>query len=381
MTQWLHALNLDGNVAPSNMAAAKHIVTRHAKLVFAQRHGGQAVQKGRMQCLASQPSPVWLSPNKQQYFCGRCAAMSKRVGITVYLKMENSQPSGSFKIRGIGYLCQQLASQAKGFVCSSGGNAGMAAAYVTRKMGAPATIIVPSSTPHLFVQRLKDQCATVKIIGKVWDDANAEALRLVKTEGLAYVPPFDHPLIWKGHSSVILEVAASLGPNVKPGAVLTSVGGGGLLCGLVEGLKDAGWMDVPIIAMETVGADCLNASVKAGRIVTLDDITSEAKCLGAKTVCTKAFEYCQSNEIKIISEVVTDQQALHAVETFLDEERVLVEMACGATLAAIYSGVVQRLQEEGRLPPLMGPLLVIVCGGSNIDTEQLSILKQRLQTK
>ncbi|XP_019749413.1 serine dehydratase-like isoform X3 [Hippocampus comes] len=342
------------------------------------------------------------------------AAMSKRVGTTVYLKMENSQPSGSFKIRGIGYLCQQLKSRSKGFVCSSGclffgtlsyyhlnigtvlysswlscvhdvfipgGNAGMAAAYVTRKMGVPATIIIPSSTPHSVVQRLKDQGAHVKIVGKVWDDANAEALRLVKTEGLSYVSPFDHPLIWKGHSSLIAEAAASLGPNVKPGAVLISVGGGGLLCGVVQGLKDVGWMDVPIVAMETVGADCLNASVKTGRIVTLDDITSEAKCLGAKTVCTKAFEYSQSNEITIISEVVTDKQALHAVETFLDEERVLVEMACGATLAAVYSGVVHRLQAEGRLPALLDPLLVIVCGGSNIDTEQLSILKHKLQTK
>lgn len=77
----------------------------------------------------------------------------------------------------------------------------------------------------------------------------------------------------KGHSSLIAEAAASLGPNVKPGAVLISVGGGGLLCGVVQGLKDVGWMDVPIVAMETVGADCLNASVKTGRIVTLDDIT------------------------------------------------------------------------------------------------------------
>ncbi|XP_049596358.1 serine dehydratase-like [Syngnathus scovelli] len=307
------------------------------------------------------------------------AAMSKHVGTTVYLKMENCQPSGSFKIRGIGYLCQQLKSQSKGFVCSSGGNAGMAAAYATRKMGVPATIIIPSSTPHFVVQRLEDQGALVKIVGKVWDDANAEALRLVETEeGFSYVPPFDHPLIWKGHSSLMAEAAATLGPDVKPGAVLLSVGGGGLLCGVVQGLKDVGWMDVPIIAMETLGADCFNASLKAGRMVTLDDITSEAKSLGAKRVCAKAFEYGQSQEVTIISQVVTDQQALHAIETFLDDERVLVEMACGATLAAVYSRVVHRLQAEGRLPALLRPLLVIVCGGCNVNAEQLSQLKQKL---
>ncbi|KAF7644865.1 hypothetical protein LDENG_00214400 [Lucifuga dentata] len=306
------------------------------------------------------------------------AGMSKRVGTSVYLKMENSQPSGSFKIRGIGHLCQQLAKHSRGVVCSSGGNAGMAAAYVAKKMSLPATIVVPSSSPQLVVQKLQDQGATVKITGKVWDDANAEALRLAETEGLTYVPPFDHPLLWQGHASVITEVAASLGPTVKPGAVLVSVGGGGLLCGVIQGLKEVGWMDVPIIAVETVGADCFSAAVKAGRVVTLDDITSEAKCLGAKTVCTKAFEYSQSSELTIISEVVTDQQALQAVETFLEEERVLVEMACGAALAAVYSGVIHRLQDEGCLPTRLGPLLVIVCGGSSINMEQLAILRQKL---
>uniref|UniRef100_A0A673C433 L-serine ammonia-lyase n=1 Tax=Sphaeramia orbicularis TaxID=375764 RepID=A0A673C433_9TELE len=193
-------------------------------------------------------------------------SMSKLVGTTVYLKMENSQPTGSFKIRGIGHLCQKVHLKC--------GNAGMAAAYAARKMGIPATIIIPSSTPPLVVKRLKDQGATVKCIGKVWDDANAEALRLAETEGLTYVPPFDHPLLWlQGHASLIAEVAASLGSGVKPGAVLVAVGGGGLLCGVIQGLKDVGWTDVPVVAMETVGADCFNAAVKAGKLVTLDDIT------------------------------------------------------------------------------------------------------------
>lgn len=143
---------------------------------------------------------------------------------------------------------------------------------------------------------------------QVWDDADAEALRLARTGGLTYIPPFDHPLLWykhelqisftlsasrsstflvprrspsltilnllrQGHASMIAETAASLGPDGKPGAVVISVGGGGLLCGVVQGLRDVGWADVPIIAMETVGADCFNAAIKAGRLVTLDDIT------------------------------------------------------------------------------------------------------------
>uniref|UniRef100_A0A3B3UKP2 L-serine ammonia-lyase n=1 Tax=Poecilia latipinna TaxID=48699 RepID=A0A3B3UKP2_9TELE len=277
-------------------------------------------------------------------------SMSKMAGTAVYLKMENCQPSGSFKIRGVGHLCQQVGAPS---LCLDPlcGNAGMAAAYVARKMGLPATVVVPSSTPPLVVRRLQEQGAAVKVAGKVWDDANAEALRLAETEQLTFVPPFDHPLLWEGHASVVAEAAAALGPGARPGAVLLSVGGGGLLCGVVRGLKDAGWADVPVIAMETVGADCFNAAIKAGELVTLDDITSEAKCLGAKTVCRRAFELSQSGEATIISELVTDQEALRAVQMFLDEERVLVEMACGAALAAIYSGLIPRLQAQGRRPP------------------------------
>lgn len=303
-------------------------------------------------------------------------SMSKRAGTTVLLKMENSQPSGSFKIRGIGHLCQKVVqSGSKGVVCASGGNAGMATAYAARKLGIPATIVVPTSTPELVVQKLTDQGATVKVVGKVWDDANAEAMRQVESEGLAYVPPFDHPMLWQGHASIVRELKASL-PE-KPGAIVLSVGGGGLLCGVVQGLNEVGWESVPVLCMETVGADCLNAAVKAGKLVTLPDITSEAKCLGAKTVCKQAFDYSQ--EARLISEVVTDLEALEAMELFLDEERVLVEMACGAALAALYSGLIQKLQAEGRLPRPLGPLVMIVCGGSGVDMSQLLRLKSVLR--
>ncbi|XP_018583038.2 serine dehydratase-like [Scleropages formosus] len=302
--------------------------------------------------------------------------LSKRAGTTVFLKMDNGQPSGSFKIRGIGHLCQKIAGPgSKGVVCSSCGNAGMATAYAAKKLHIPATIIVPASTPELMIQKLKDLGATVKVMGKVWDEANTEALQVARTEGLTFVPPFDHPLLWEGHASMIREIKASL--PCKPGAVVVAVGGGGLLCGVVEGLKEVGWNDVPIIAMETQGANCLNAAINAGKPVTLADITSEAKCLGAKTVCMQAFEY--TKEGNIISEVVTDLEALQSVELFLDDERVLVEMACGAALAAVYSGVIQRLQDQGRLPRQLGPLVVVVCGGSGINLSQLEHLQNKLR--
>ncbi|XP_006640503.1 serine dehydratase-like [Lepisosteus oculatus] len=303
-------------------------------------------------------------------------ALSKRAGTPVYLKMDNAQPSGSFKIRGIGHLCQKAAvSGCKGFVCSSGGNAGLATAYAARKLNIPATIVIPGSTSDLVAQKLRDQGANVQVFGKVWDDANEEAQRLSQTEGLMFIPPFDHPLVWQGHASVVRELKAFM-PS-KPGALVVAVGGGGLLCGVVKGLKEVGWDDVPVIAMETKGADCLNAAVTAGKLVTLPDITSEAKCLGAKTVCSQAFDYAR--EGNIISEVVSDQDALQAVELFLDDERVLVELACGAGLAAVYTGLIQRLQDRARLPRPLGPLVILVCGGSSISLAQLNHYRNKLQ--
>uniref|UniRef100_A0A8C4TC93 L-serine deaminase n=1 Tax=Erpetoichthys calabaricus TaxID=27687 RepID=A0A8C4TC93_ERPCA len=302
-------------------------------------------------------------------------SLTKIVGAPVFLKMDNTQPSGSFKIRGIGHYCQQAATHdCQGFVCSSGGNAGLATAYVARKLNIPATVIVPSSTPDLTVQKLREYGASVQVFGQVWDDADREAHRLAESQGLKYVPPFDHPLIWQGHSTVVKELRDHL--PTKPGAIVVAVGGGGLLCGVAEGVKEVGWEDVPIIAMETIGADSLNAAVKAGKLVTLPDITSEAKCLGAKTVCPRALEVTQ--QLPILSHVVTDQQALQAIKSFLDDERVLVELSCGAALGAIYSGLITRLQTQGQLPAQLCPLVVIVCGGSGINLDQLLKYQEKI---
>uniref|UniRef100_A0A7M4EI21 L-serine ammonia-lyase n=1 Tax=Crocodylus porosus TaxID=8502 RepID=A0A7M4EI21_CROPO len=199
-------------------------------------------------------------------------ALSKAAGTKVFMKMENVQPSGSFKIRGIGYFCQEAAKKGcKHFVCSSGGNAGLATAYAAKKLGIPATIVVPSSTSEAVSQKLKEHGAEVEVFGKVWDDANNRALALAETEGWSNIHPFDHPLIWKGHASLVRELKDSL--DTKPGAIVLSVGGGGLLAGVVAGLQDVGWLDVPIIAVETRGADSFNAAVRAGQLVTLPDIT------------------------------------------------------------------------------------------------------------
>ncbi|NXB57893.1 SDSL protein, partial [Struthidea cinerea] len=301
--------------------------------------------------------------------------LSKAVGNKVFMKLENVQPSGSFKIRGIGHLCQDAARKGcRRFVCSSGGNAGLAAAYAARKLGLPITVVVPSSSGPTPVRKLEELGATVEVYGKVWDDANRRAQELVKTEGWVSIHPFDHPLVWEGHASLVWELKDSL--EAKPGAIVVSVGGGGLLAGVVAGLHQVGWQDVPIIAAETQGAHSFHEALKAGRLVTLPDITSVAKCLGAKTVAARALECAQ--ECQVISQVVEDTEAVRAVEQFLDDERMLVQPACGAALAVLYSGRLQRLQSEGRLRAPLASVVVVVCGGSNIHSAQLRALKSQL---
>ncbi|XP_071618986.1 serine dehydratase-like [Heliangelus exortis] len=301
--------------------------------------------------------------------------LSKVAGTKVYMKLENVQPAGSFKIRGIGCLCQEAAKKGyHHFVCSSGGNAGLAAAYAAKKLGLPVTIVVPSTTSQTTVHKLEELGAEVEVSGQVWDDANKRALELAKTEGWVSIHPFDHPLVWQGHSSLVQELKDSL--DTKPDAILLAVGGGGLLAGVVAGLQEVGWQDIPIVAAETRGAHSFHAALAAGQLISLPDITSVAKCLGAKKVAARALECAQ--ECQVISQVVEDAEAVRAVELFLDDERMLVQPACGATLALLYEGRLQRLQREGRLPTPLGSVVVVVCGGSSIQLAQLQALKRQV---
>uniref|UniRef100_G3PBC2 L-serine deaminase n=1 Tax=Gasterosteus aculeatus TaxID=69293 RepID=G3PBC2_GASAC len=307
--------------------------------------------------------------------------LTKVAGTPVYLKLDSSQPTGSFKIRGIGHLCKTVSnspvqdSVGNRFLLSTGGNAGMAAAYSARQLGVPATIVVPSVTPNPTVERLRDEGATVIIHGKALNESIEYGQQLVANNpSWIFISPFDDPLIWEGHTSLVKELERDL--KEKPGAIVLSVGGGGLLNGVVEGLRRADWADVPIVAMETMGAHSLNAAVKAGKLVTLPEITSVATTLGLTRVSAQTFKLL--DEHTVFSEVVTDQEAVKAVERFVDDEKVLVEPACGAALAAVYSGIIKRLQDDGKLARKLGPVVIVVCGGNNISMEQLWRLKKQL---
>jgi len=304
--------------------------------------------------------------------------LSKIVGFPTYLKCENCQPSGSFKLRGIGHFVQKSYEDGvRSVVIASGGNAGLATAYSASKLGISATVVIPESTPIEAVTKLSDLGAQVVIHGQSWDDSNEEALRIASLPGNTYVHPFDDPLVWEGHTSMMAEVKEQLG-GAKPRCVVVAVGGGGLLTGVIQGLQKNGWNDVPVIAMETVGAASFHGAVKARKLITLPKIDSIAVCLGARTVARRALDLVVNDEHTILPHLVTDSEALEACFKFLDHHRMLVEPACGAGLAAVYSGIVRRADEEGFLLE-SGPAVVIVCGGASVTVELLAKWKASIE--
>lgn len=294
--------------------------------------------------------------------------LSKQAGCTVFIKLEAMQPSGSFKLRGIGAACAEHARRgATRFISSSGGNAGIATAYSGRRLGIPVVVVVPETTSEQAKNLIKLEDAQVIVHGGSWQEANDLALSMVGDPD-AFIHPFDDPLLWTGHSSLIDEVKQA---GVKPDGVVLSVGGGGLLCGVVEGLQRNNWDDVPVFAVETVGADSFAQSVRAGNRIELAAITSIATSLGAKQVCKQALG-CH-REHPVHSLVVTDCKALAASKRFLTDHRILVEPACGASLAAVY----ETFPEIGALESV----LIIVCGGCTASIEQLTQWTRELGCK
>jgi L-serine/L-threonine ammonia-lyase len=273
-----------------------------------------------------------------------------------WLKMEALQPPGSFKIRGIGHACTEYARRgARRFVSSSGGNAGIAAAYAGRRLGVPVTVVVPETASARAKELILRELAQVIVHGASFQEANAHAMSMLTPDD-AFIHPFDDPLLWTGHATMIDEVAAA---GLQPDAVVVAVGGGGLLCGVLEGLHRNGMQAVPVVAVETEGADSYGQALRAGALVELPGISSIATSLGARRVAEQALDWSARHAVR--SEVVSDQAAVAACLRFMDDHRVVVEPACGAALAVAYDG---RLAQYRRV-------LVIACGGVTATVAQL----------
>ncbi len=263
--------------------------------------------------------------------------LSRLIQTPVYLKLENLQPSGSFKIRGIGLTCSKAKEQGfKQLVGSSGGNAGLAMAYAANQLEMPLTLFIPTSTPQMMVDLIKAEQVEVVVTGQNWNEANAEAQTFLQSHPDAFfVHPYDQNSTWQGHASIVEEIEIQLKTEFKveenPDAIVTCVGGGGLaigksrfvktfvenslpfcyISGLCLGMEKVGWKGkTSLITMETDGSNCFNQALKEGRIVTLNAIKSIAKSLGALSVSSKLFELATQTEHKIHSKTVTDAEAL-----------------------------------------------------------------------
>lgn len=285
--------------------------------------------------------------------------LSQLTGKHIFLKMECYQPAGSFKIRGIGRLCEYYYGIGKRhFVSSSGGNAGYAVAFAGNMLGVPVTVFMPSTSKPIYVNALRSMGVVTHINGESWDEANQAALNYTKEIEGAYIPPFDHPLIWEGHATMIDEVAEA---GIKPDAIVVAVGGGGLASGILHGLHHHGWYDVKVYTVETQGAASFAASVKAGHVVTLEKINTIATSLGAKRICQQLFDWTKRHPI--VPLVISDKNCVDACHAFLDDHRVLTEPAGAAAVSVIY--------DKNPLVLAHQTILVIACGGIGISNALL----------
>ena len=306
----------------------------------------------------------------------------------IYLKLENLQPSGSFKSRGIGnFLLAHLAKTVKSerkavhFYSSSGGNAGLACVHAAVTLGAPASIVVPMSTTKYMITKIRAAgAADVIQHGDSWAEADSFLKATILPQAIArgeraiYVPPFDAEEIWDGNATMVQEIFEQLGPDSQiPDALICSVGGGGLFCGVMRGLEAANHPHLQVLAVETVGAHSLSLSLEKGELSTLPAITSIATSLGARTVAPQAFTYAQEHSVRSV--VFPDSVAKEGCVRFADDERIMVETACGVGLALCYEGRLKKILPDLRKTSIV---VVTVCGGSNITAKMLDDWSQSI---
>ncbi|TWU75384.1 hypothetical protein ED733_001521 [Metarhizium rileyi] len=310
--------------------------------------------------------------------CVLSPQLSRVAGCNIYLKLDNLQPSGSFKSRGIGNLMTRAVANSAGdvhFYCSSGGNAGLACATSAVALQRPATIVIPLTTSEMMKNKLLDLGVEVHQTGKNLAAAD-EYLRtelLAKDPHGVYVPPFDHPHVWEGASTIIPELREQMDEPID--AIICSVGGGGLFNGLMQGIESFPWSGSKpeVVGVETLGADSMNASIKANSHITLPEITSIATSLGCSRVSAETWKWCQYSNTHSL--VVSDADAAISCVRFADDARHLVEVSCGAALATVYKGSLRETLGHGFTDAEWAHknIVMIVCGGSGVT---LGILDQ-----
>ena len=287
-------------------------------------------------------------------------AFSKATGNQIYIKPENMQVTGAYKIRGAYYKISTLSDEekARGLVTASAGNHAQGVAYAAQAAGVSATIVMPTTTPLVKVNNTKDYGAKVVLHGETFDDAAELAAKLSQEEGLTYVHPFNDPAIATGQGTISYEIFQDL-PDVD--VILVPIGGGGLATGvstLAKLLNPNG----TVIGVEPSGAASMKASLDAGHVVTLDRVETIADGVAVKTPGDQIFPYIQKNIDDIIT--IPDDELVDAFLDMMEKHKMIVENAGLLPIAAL-----SHLKCRGKN-------VVPVLSGGNMDVITVASLVQ-----
>ena len=297
--------------------------------------------------------------------------LSDSTGNKVYLKPENMQLTGAYKLRGAYYKMSTLSDEerGKGIITASAGNHAQGVAYAAQQYGCKAVIVMPTTTPLIKVNRTKSYGAEVVLFGDVYDEACAKAYELAEKEGYTFIHPFDDLTVATGQGTIAMEIFKEL-PLVD--YILVPIGGGGLACG-VSTLAKLMNSKIKVIGVEPEGAACMKASIEAGKVVTLPEVSTIADGTAVKTPGEKIFPYIKENLDEIIT--IPDGELIEAFLDMVENHKMIVENSGLLTVAAL-----KHLDVKGKK-------IVSILSGGNMDVITMSsvvsqglILRDRIFT-
>ena len=256
---------------------------------------------------------------------------SDMTGNKVYLKPENMQRTGAYKVRGAYYKISTLSDEErnKGLITASAGNHAQGVAYAAKCYGAKAVIVMPTTTPLIKVERTQSYGAEVVLYGDVYDEACAKAYELAAEHGYTFIHPFDDLTVATGQGTIAMEVIQEL-PLVD--YILVPIGGGGLATG-VSTLAKMLNPNIRVIGVEPAGAACMKASLQAGEVVTLPNVNTIADGTAVKTPGKNVFPYLQKNLDDIIT--IEDDDLIVAFLDMVENHKMIVENSGLLTVAAL----------------------------------------------
>lgn len=285
---------------------------------------------------------------------------SEQTGNKIYFKPENMQYTGAYKVRGAYYKISTLSEEErkKGLITASAGNHAQGVAYAAKIYGVPATIVMPTSTPLIKVNRTKSYGAKVVLYGNVYDEACQYALKLAKEQELTFVHPFNDETVATGQGTIAMEIVKEL-PTVD--IILVPIGGGGLAAG-VSTLAKLLNPNIKVIGVEPAGASCMKASLEEGKVVTLSDVNTIADGTAVQTPGDVVFPYIQKNIDEIIA--VEDHELIVNFLDIMENHKMLVENSGLLTVAAL-----KHLDCQDKK-------IVSILSGGNMDIITLSSVVQ-----